>query len=137
MLNILAESLTIVTLDSLLICTDVIICFVKFLPSAACNSQFYHQLHIAGESVSFYESSQHCFSRSRKPRFKFDQVVNCSVSGFAKAEDQVIEWHSPVHLEFTSLQSSYFLVFFIPKIVNISLHNMEKQKTPLFCISEA
>lgn len=77
MLNILAESLTVVTLDSLLIRTDVIIRFVKFLPSAACKSQFYRHLHIAGESVSFYESSQHCFSRPGKPRFRFDRAVNC------------------------------------------------------------
>lgn len=82
MLNILAESLTVVTLDSLLICADVIICFVKFLPSAAYNSQVYRHLHIAGKSVSLYEDSQHCFSRPDKPRSRFDQVVNCSVSGF-------------------------------------------------------
>lgn len=85
MLNILAESLTVVTLDSLLICTDVIIHFVKFLPPAAYNSQFYRHMHIAGKSVSFYESSQHYFSRPGKPRFRFDQVVNCSVSGFAES----------------------------------------------------
>lgn len=81
MLNILAESLTVVTLDSLLICTDVIICFVKFLPSAAYNSQFYDHLHIAGKIVSLCESSQRSFSRPGKTRSRFDQVVNCSVSG--------------------------------------------------------
>lgn len=87
MLNILAESLTVVTLDSLLICTDVIIHFVKFLPSAAYNSQFYCHLPLAARSVCFYESSQHYFSRPGKPRFRFDQVVNCSVSGFVKAAE--------------------------------------------------
>lgn len=57
-LNILVEFLTVATLDSLLICTDVIIYFVKFLPSAAFRSQFYRHLHIAGKSVSSHESSQ-------------------------------------------------------------------------------
>lgn len=57
-LNILAEFLTVATLDSLLICTDVIMRFVKFLPSTAFSSQFYRHLHIAGKSVSFHESNQ-------------------------------------------------------------------------------